>query len=124
MLQAAASVWGRGASDGYVRVARDGEWARRRRGARDGYGARLGRNGCAGDARDAAAAIYSLANGGGKQRAGRDGAPRGYARAPESSKAGGGLGGAMVGSARGRGPILRRLARRRGGVDLFDVITR
>jgi putative DNA primase/helicase len=76
ILQAAASVWGRGASPGYVKA-----W-------------RATANGLEGaavlatdtalvldelgvlDARDAAAAIYALANGGGKQRAARDGSAR------------------------------------------------
>ena len=52
ILQAAASVWGRGASDGYVRAWRaTANGLEGARGARDGYRARLGRNGRAGRAR-------------------------------------------------------------------------
>jgi putative DNA primase/helicase len=76
ILQAAASVWGRGASPGYVKA-----W-------------RATANGLEGaaalatdtalvldelsvlDAREAGVAVYALANGGGKQRAGRDGSLR------------------------------------------------
>jgi putative DNA primase/helicase len=75
-LQAAASVWGRGTTPGYVRA-----W-------------RATSNGLEGaaaqftdtvmvldelsmvDARDAQQALYGIANGQGKQRAGRDGSPR------------------------------------------------
>jgi putative DNA primase/helicase len=73
ILQAAASVWGRGASPGYVRA-----WRATANGL-EGAAALatdtalvLDEMGVL-DARDAGAAIYSLANGGGKQRAARDG---------------------------------------------------
>ena len=76
ILQAAASVWGRGASPGYVRA-----W-RATMNALEGAAALatdtalvLDEMGVL-DARDAGAAIYSLANGGGKQRAARDGSLR------------------------------------------------
>ena len=76
ILQAAASVWGRGASPGYVRP-----W-RATMNALEGAAALatdtalvLDEMGVL-DARDAGSAIYSLANGGGKQRAARDGSLR------------------------------------------------
>ncbi len=76
ILQAAASVWGRGNSPGYVRA-----WRATANGLE---GAAAGATDTALvldemgvlDARDAGAAIYSLANGGGKQRAARDGSLR------------------------------------------------
>jgi putative DNA primase/helicase len=76
ILQAAASVWGRGASDGYVRT-----WRATANGLEGGAALAtdtalvLDEMGVL-DSREAAAAIYALANGGGKQRAGRDGALR------------------------------------------------
>jgi uncharacterized protein (DUF927 family) len=76
ILQAAASVWGRGASPGYVKA-----WRATTNGL-EGAAALstdtalvLDEMGVL-DARDAGAAIYSLANGGGKQRAARDGSLR------------------------------------------------
>lgn len=75
-LQAAASVWGRGATPGYVRA-----WRATANGL-EGAAAQstdtvmvLDELGMV-DARDAAQAFYGLANGQGKQRAGRDGSPR------------------------------------------------
>ena len=75
-LQAAASVWGRGATPGYVRA-----WRATANGL-EGAAAQstdtvmvLDELGMV-DARDAAQAFYGLANGAGKQRAGRDGSPR------------------------------------------------
>ncbi|HEY1979307.1 MAG TPA: DUF927 domain-containing protein [Xanthobacteraceae bacterium] len=73
ILQAAASVWGRGGTPGYVRA-----WRATTNGLE---GAATLANDTALildemgvlDARDAAAAIYGLANGAGKQRASRDG---------------------------------------------------
>ena len=76
IFQAAASVSGRGASDGYLRA-----WRATANGLEGGAALAtdtalvLDEMGVL-DARDAAAAIYWLANGGGKQRAGRDGALR------------------------------------------------
>jgi putative DNA primase/helicase len=76
ILQAAASVWGRGASDGYMRT-----WRATANGLEGGAALAtdtalvLDEMGVL-DSREAAAAIYALANGGGKQRAGRDGALR------------------------------------------------
>ena len=67
------------------RVARDGERLRRRGGGRDRYRAHPRRNGQV-DARDMAAALYSLANGAGKARAARDGGlrePKSVARADD-----------------------------------------
>jgi putative DNA primase/helicase len=76
ILQAAASVWGRGASPGYVKA-----WRATANGL-EGAAALatdtalvLDELGVL-DVRDAGAAIYSLANGGGKQRAARDGSAR------------------------------------------------
>ena len=76
LLQAAASVWGRGASPGYVKA-----WRATANGL-EGAAALatdtalvLDEIGVV-DVRDAGAAIYSLANGGGKQRAARDGSAR------------------------------------------------
>ena len=75
-LQAAASVWGRGATPGYVRA-----WRATANGL-EGAAAQstdtlmvLDELGMV-DARDAAQAFYGLANGAGKQRAGRDGSLR------------------------------------------------
>ena len=75
-LQAAASVWGRGATPGYVRA-----WRATANGL-EGAAAQstdtvmvLDELGMV-DARDAAQALYGLANGEGKQRAGRDGSLR------------------------------------------------
>jgi uncharacterized protein (DUF927 family) len=75
-LQAAASVWGRGATPGYVRA-----WRATANGL-EGAAAQftdtvmvLDELGML-DARDAPQAFYGLANGQGKQRAGRDGSPR------------------------------------------------
>lgn len=75
-LQAAASVWGRGATPGYVRA-----WRATANGL-EGAAAQstdtvmvLDELGMV-DARDAAQAFYGLANGQGKQRAARDGSPR------------------------------------------------
>ena len=76
ILQAAASVWGRGASPGYLRA-----WRATANGLEGGAALAtdtalvLDEMGAL-DSREAGAAIYSLANGGGKQRAGRDGALR------------------------------------------------
>jgi len=76
ILAAAASVWGRGASPGYVKA-----WRATANGL-EGAAAlatdtalALDEMGVL-DARDAGAAIYALANGGGKQRAARDGSLR------------------------------------------------
>jgi putative DNA primase/helicase len=76
LLQAAASVWGRGATPGYVRA-----WRATANGL-EGAAAQctdtimiLDELGMV-DARDAAQAFYGLANGQGKQRAGRDGSAR------------------------------------------------
>ncbi len=75
-LQAAASVWGRGATPGYVRA-----WRATANGLEGAAGQstdtvmvldELGMM----DARDAAQSLYGLANGQGKQRAGRDGSVR------------------------------------------------
>jgi uncharacterized protein (DUF927 family) len=75
-LQAAASVWGRGGTPGYVRA-----WRATANGL-EGAAAQstdtvmvLDELGMV-DARDAAQALYGLANGQGKQRASRDGSPR------------------------------------------------
>ncbi len=75
-LQAAASVWGRGATTGYLRA-----WRATANGL-EGAAAQstdtvmvLDELGMV-DARDAAQAFYGLANGAGKARAGRDGALR------------------------------------------------
>jgi putative DNA primase/helicase len=75
-LQSAASVWGRGATPGYVRA-----WRATANGL-EGAAAQftdtvmvLDELGMV-DARDAQQAFYGLANGQGKQRAGRDGSPR------------------------------------------------
>ncbi len=75
-LHAAASVWGRGATPGYVRA-----WRATSNGL-EGAAAQstdtvmvLDELGLV-DARDAAQAFYGLANGQGKQRAGRDGSLR------------------------------------------------
>jgi uncharacterized protein (DUF927 family) len=75
-LNAAASVWGRGATPGYVRA-----WRATANGL-EGAAAQstdtvlvLDELGMV-DARDAAQAFYGLANGQGKQRAARDGSPR------------------------------------------------
>jgi uncharacterized protein (DUF927 family) len=75
-LQAAASVWGRGATPGYVRA-----WRATANGL-EGAAAQssdtvmvLDELGMV-DARDAAQALYGLANGAGKQRAARDGSLR------------------------------------------------
>jgi uncharacterized protein (DUF927 family) len=75
-LQAAASVWGRGATPGYVRA-----WRATANGL-EGAAAQftdtvmvLDELGIV-DARDAGQAFYGLANGQGKQRAARDGSPR------------------------------------------------
>ena len=80
ILQAAASVWGRGACPGYVKA-----WRATANGL-EGAAALatdtalvLDELGVL-DERDAASAIYALANGGGKQRAARDGS----LRAPKS----------------------------------------
>ena len=76
LLQLAASVWGRGASPGYVRA-----WRATANGLEGAAASatdtclvldELGQV----EARDAAAALYSLANGTGKARAARDGALR------------------------------------------------
>lgn len=76
LLQAAASAWGRGGSPGYVRA-----W----RATANGLEGAAASGTDAGlildefgqvDAREAGAVLYSLANGGGKTRAGRDGAMR------------------------------------------------
>ncbi len=76
LLQAAASVWGVGGTPGYVRA-----WRATANGLEGAAAAasdtclvldELGQV----DAREAAAALYSLANGAGKQRAGRDGGLR------------------------------------------------
>jgi putative DNA primase/helicase len=76
LLQAAASVWGRGASPGYIRT-----WRATANGLE---GAAAGATDTAlvldefgvVEARDAAAAFYGLANGSGKARAARDGSLR------------------------------------------------
>ncbi|MEI8154810.1 MAG: DUF927 domain-containing protein, partial [Hyphomicrobiales bacterium] len=75
-LQAAASVWGRGGTPGYVRA-----WRATANGL-EGAAAQstdtvmvLDELGVV-DARDAAQALYGLANGQGKQRAARDGSAR------------------------------------------------
>ena len=75
-LQAAASVWGRGGTPGYVRA-----WRATSNGL-EGAAAQssdtvmvLDELGMV-DAREAAQAFYGLANGARKQRAGRDGSPR------------------------------------------------
>jgi uncharacterized protein (DUF927 family) len=75
-LQAAASVWGRGATPGYVRA-----WRATANGL-EGAAAQstdtvmvLDELGMV-DARDAAQSLYGLANGAGKARAGRDGSLR------------------------------------------------
>ena len=76
LLQLAASVWGRGATPGYVRA-----WRATANGLE---GAAAGASDSAlildeigvVDGREAQAAIYGLANGGGKQRASRDGSLR------------------------------------------------
>jgi putative DNA primase/helicase len=75
-LQAAGSVWGRGATQGYVRA-----WRATANGL-EGAAAQstdtvmvLDELGMV-DPRDAAQAFYGLANGAGKQRAARDGSPR------------------------------------------------
>jgi uncharacterized protein (DUF927 family) len=76
LLQMAASVWGRGASPGFVRA-----WRATANGLE---GAAAGASDTAlvldelgqVEGRDAAAALYSLSNGGGKVRASRDGAMR------------------------------------------------
>ena len=75
-LQAAASVWGRGATPGYVRA-----WRATANGL-EGAAAQsadtlliLDELGLV-DARDASQALYGLSNGQGKQRAARDGSPR------------------------------------------------
>ena len=76
ILQAAASVWGRGATPGYVR-----SWRATSNGLEGGAALAtdtvlvLDEMGML-DPREAAAAIYALANGSGKQRAGRDGGLR------------------------------------------------
>ena len=76
ILQAAASVWGRGGSPGYVRT-----WRATGNGLEGGAALAtdtalvLDEMGVL-DPREASAAAYSLANGGGKQRAGRDGGLR------------------------------------------------
>jgi putative DNA primase/helicase len=76
MLQAAASVWGRGATPGYVR-----SWRATANGLEGA--AASATDTClvldeigVGEARDVAAAVYSLANGVGKARAARDGSSR------------------------------------------------
>ena len=80
VLQMAASVWGRGATPGYVRA-----WRATANGLEGAAASAsdtvlvLDELGVA-DARDAAAAIYGLANGTGKMRAVRDGS----LRAPQS----------------------------------------
>ena len=75
-LQAAASVWGRGATPGYVRA-----WRATANGL-EGAAAQstdtvmvLDELGMV-DARDAAQALYGLANGAGQATGGRDGSPR------------------------------------------------
>ena len=75
-LQAAGSVWGRGGTPGFVRA-----WRATSNGL-EGAAAQssdtvmiLDELGMV-DAREAAQAFYGLANGAGKQRAGRDGSPR------------------------------------------------
>jgi uncharacterized protein (DUF927 family) len=75
-LQAAASVWGRGGTPGFVKA-----WRATANGL-EGAAALasdtvliLDEMGVV-DARDAAAAIYGLANGAGKQRAAQDGSLR------------------------------------------------
>ena len=76
LLQLAASVWGRGASPGYVRA-----WRATANGL-EGAAASATDTALVLDelgvieARDAAAAIYGLANGSGKARAARDGSPK------------------------------------------------
>ncbi len=76
LLQMAASVWGRGATPGYVRA-----WRATANGLEGAAASAsdtllvLDELGVV-DARDAAAAIYGLANGAGKQRAARDGSLR------------------------------------------------
>jgi uncharacterized protein (DUF927 family) len=76
LLQTAASVWGRGASPGYVRA-----WRATANGL-EGAAASASDTALVLDelgqveAREAAAALYSLSNGGGKVRASRDGAMR------------------------------------------------
>jgi uncharacterized protein (DUF927 family) len=76
LLQMAASVWGRGASPGYVRA-----WRATANGL-EGAAASASDTALILDelgqveAREAAAALYSLSNGGGKVRAARDGAMR------------------------------------------------
>jgi uncharacterized protein (DUF927 family) len=76
LLQTAASVWGRGASPGYVRAWRATANGLERAAASASDTAlvldELGQV----EAREAAAALYSLSNGGGKVRASRDGAMR------------------------------------------------
>jgi hypothetical protein len=76
IVQAAASVWGRGSSPGYLRT-----WRATANGLEGAAASasdtvlildELGQV----EARDAAAAIYSIANGTGKQRAARDGCMR------------------------------------------------
>jgi uncharacterized protein (DUF927 family) len=76
MLQAAASVWGRGSTPGYMR-----SWRATANGLE---GAAAGSTDTClvldelgvGEARDVAASVYALANGAGKTRAGRDGSLR------------------------------------------------
>ena len=76
LLQMAASVWGRGASPGYVRA-----WRATANGL-EGAAASASDTALILDelgqveGREAAAALYSLSNGGGKVRAARDGAMR------------------------------------------------
>ncbi len=73
ILQAAASIWGRGATPGYVRTWRaTGNGLEGAAALATDTALVLDEMGVL-DARDAAAAIYSLANGGGKQRAARNG---------------------------------------------------
>jgi uncharacterized protein (DUF927 family) len=76
LLRAAASVWGRGATPGYIRT-----WRATANGLEGAAASatdtalvldELGQV----EAREAAAALYSLSNGGGKARAARDGALR------------------------------------------------
>jgi uncharacterized protein (DUF927 family) len=76
LLQTAASIWGRGSSPGYVRA-----WRATANGL-EGAAASASDTALVLDelgqveAREAAAALYSLSNGGGKVRASRDGAMR------------------------------------------------
>jgi putative DNA primase/helicase len=75
-LQAAASVWGRGATPGYVRPWRATANGLEGAAAQSTDTVMVLDEFSMVDARDAAQALYGLANGQGKQRAARDGSPR------------------------------------------------